>query len=172
MKTIPILATGLISAFQSILIAEEIQNPAIQYSGFVKLTQELNPIREKRRVTEQEFLKMASEPRTVVLDARSKDKFDAIHVQGAIHLAFTDFTEEALQKAIPDKTTRILIYCNNNFLNEPVNLARKSAPVALNIQTFINLHAYGYKNVHELGPLLDVKTTRIPFEGTAVLPRR
>ena len=34
--------------------------------------------------------------------------------------------------------------------------------VALNIQTFVNLHAYGYTNVYELGPLLDVKTTRIP----------
>jgi hypothetical protein len=108
----------------------------------------------------------------LILDARSKDRYDRIHVKGALHLAFTDFTQGALRKVIPDKTTRILIYCNNNFDNEPVNFASKCAVVALNIQTFVNLHAYGYANVYELGPLLDVKTTRIPFEGSAVLPSR
>jgi hypothetical protein len=55
---------------------------------------------------------------------------------------------------------------------EPVNFARKCMAVALNVQTFVNLHAYGYTNVFELGPLLDVKTTRIPFGGSAVLPSR
>jgi 3-mercaptopyruvate sulfurtransferase SseA len=148
------------------LVAKEIQNPAIQYSGFAKLTKELEPVRAKNRVSEEDFIKMAVEPGTIVLDARSHDKYDAIHVKGALHLAFTDFTDEALRKIIPDKTTRILIYCNNNFKNEPVNFAAKSIVVALNIQTFINLHAYGYENVYELGPLLDVKSTKIPFEGT------
>ena len=148
------------------LAAKEIQNPAIQYSGFAKLTKELEPVRAKNRVSEEDFIKMAGEPGTIVLDARSHDKYEAIHVKGAIHLAFTDFTDEALRKIIPDKTTRILIYCNNNFKNEPVNFAAKSIVVALNIQTFINLHAYGYNNIYELGPLLDVKTTEIPFEGT------
>lgn len=153
-----------------LLMAEGIENPAIQYSDFEKLTRELQPVREKRRVSEEEFLRMAGEKGTVVLDARSRDKFEGIHVKGALHLAFTDFTAEALGKIIPEKATRILIYCNNNFKNEPINFASKSFEVALNIQTFINLHAYGYKNVFELGPLLDVKTTLIPFEGTAVLP--
>jgi phage shock protein E len=150
------------------LAAKEPPNPAIQYGGFTRLTQKLEPVRAENRVSEEDFLKMASEPGTMVLDARSKDKFDAIHIKGALHLALTDFTEEALHKVIPDKSARILIYCNNNFKNEPVNFASKSIVVALNIQTFINLHAYGYKNVYELGPLLDVKTTKIPFVGTAV----
>lgn len=165
MKTKHILILGVLFSHQ--LHAEGIVNPAIQYTGFVALTETLGPVREKNRVSEDEFLKMAGEPRTIILDARSKDKFDAIHIKGALHLAFTDFTEEALIKLIPDKATRILIYCNNNFENEPVNLARKCATVSLNIQTFINLHAYGYTHVYELGPLLDVNTTRIPFEGTA-----
>ncbi|MEY3897103.1 MAG: hypothetical protein RLZZ214_2624 [Verrucomicrobiota bacterium] len=170
MKTKRSFILGLFTVIP--LVAAEIKNPAIEYTGFRMLTQELEPVRAKNRVSEEDFLKMAGEPGTVILDARSQDKFDAIHAKGALHLALTDFTEEALQKLIPDKTTRILIYCNNNFKNEPVNFASKSFVVALNIQTFINLHAYGYKNVYELGPLLDVKTTRIPFEGTAVLPPR
>ena len=55
-----------------------------------------------------------------------------------------------------------------DFTREAKSLKR--VEVALNIQTFINLHAYGYSNVKELGPLLDVKTTRIPFEGRTIDP--
>ncbi len=150
------------------LQAKDAVNPAIDYNAFSKLTLELAPLRETRRVSEDEFLKMAAEPDTVVFDARSTDKFKRIHVKGALNLALTDFTVEALQKVIPNKNTRILIYCNNNFDNEPFRRAQKLSAVAINIQTFINLHAYGYKNVYELGPLLDVKTTKIPFEGTGL----
>jgi phage shock protein E len=153
---IPVLAVSL--------RAEKLANPAIDYAGFAKLTMELQPVREKSRVSEAEFIKLAAEPGTIILDARTKERFERIHIKGAKHLALTDFTAEALAEVIPDKSTRILIYCNNNFENEPVDFARKTAPVALNLQTFINLHAYGYTNVRELGPLLDVKTTRIPFE--------
>ena len=152
--------------------AQPIPNPAIRYDQFADLTVKLAPVREKNRITEEQFLQMSKEPGTVILDARSPDRYDRIHVNGAIHLAFTDFTEEALHKVIPDKSTRILIYCNNNFENEPENFARKCIVVALNVQTFVNLHAYGYTNVRELGPLLDVKTTRIPFERSGVLPLR
>jgi hypothetical protein len=60
------------------------------------------------------------------------------------------------------------IYCNNNFDSEPVNFASKWVEVAFNIPTFINLHAYGYENVFELKPLVDVKTTKIPMEGSTV----
>jgi phage shock protein E len=170
MKTIQLITLVMLSGLcpPHPLAAEEIPNPAIQYSGFARLTADLERVRARNRVSEEDFLQMAGEAGTVILDARSKDRFDRIHVKGAIHLAFTDFTDEALHKLIPDKSKRILIYCNNNFDNEPVDFPRKSVEVALNIQTFINLHAYGYTNVRELGPLLDVKTTRIPFEGSAV----
>ena len=160
--------TALLFVLPLLALAAEPQNPAINYPGFVTATKDVQSLRESHRVSEEKFIEMAAEPGTVILDARSKDKFDNIHIKGAIHLAFTDFTDEALQKAIPDKTTRILIYCNNNFKNEPANFASKGFSVALNIQTFINLHTYGYKNVFELAPLLDVKTTKIPFEGSTV----
>jgi len=151
-------------------MAEPIPNPNIDFSGFMKLAAKLEPVRQANRIGEDEFLRMMGEPATVVLDARTPDKFANIHVKGAISLPLTDFTDEALARAIPDKGMRILIYCNNNFANEPANFASKRIEVALNIQTFINLHAYGYTNVKELGPFLDVKTTKIPFEGKAVAP--
>ena len=149
-------------------LAAEPPNPNIDYPGFVKISTDLDPVRAEHRVSEEKFIAMAAEPGTVILDARSKDKYDNIHIKGAVHLAFTDFTDEALQKVIPEKTTRILIYCNNNFKNEPANFPSKALRVALNIQTFINLHAYGYKNIYELAPLLDVKTTKILFEGSTI----
>ncbi|MEO5716423.1 MAG: rhodanese-like domain-containing protein [Luteolibacter sp.] len=160
--------TALLFILPLVALAAEPQNPQINYPAFVGITKNLESTREAHRVSEEKFIEMAAEPGTVILDARSKDKFDNIHIKGAIHLAFTDFTDEALLKAIPDKTTRILIYCNNNFKNEPANFASKGFSVALNIQTFINLHTYGYKNVYELAPLLDVKTTRIQFEGSTL----
>ena len=81
---------------------------------------------------------------------------------------FSDFTEESLARVIPDKSTRVLIYCNNNF--EGVRaMALKSAPLALNIPTFLNLWGYGYRNIFELRPFLDIKRTKIPFEGSDVL---
>jgi hypothetical protein len=36
---------------------------------------------------------------------------------------------------------------------------------ALNVSTFVSLHAYGYRNVYELGPAVDVGTTKLQFEG-------
>jgi len=38
--------------------------------------------------------------------------------------------------------------------------------LALNIPTYINLFGYGYKNVFELNELVDVKDSRITFEGS------
>jgi phage shock protein E len=143
-------------------------NPKIDYTGFKKLVAEGESVRAKRRVTEAEFLRMAGEKGTIALDTRSKAKFDKIHVRRALHLNFSDFTDTTLAKLIPDKDTRILIYCNNNFEGERVNFESKRRPVALNIPTFLNLHAYGYTNIFELKPLLNIKTTKIPFEGSAV----
>ncbi len=168
MKTISIILFAVSLGMVVPAYSNEPENPAIQYESFAEMTRVFAPVRQSHRISEEMFLHMASEPGTVVLDARSRDRYERIHIRGAVHLALTDFTEEALQQLIPDKTTRILIYCNNNFENEPVNFASKMPAVALNIQTYINLQAYGYPNVYELGPMLDVHTTRIPFVGTDV----
>ncbi len=94
------------------------ENPAIQFGGFVALTQELQELRESRRIPFQLFVQMAKEPNTVILDTRSKAAYDDVHISGAIHLNFSDFTVEKLRKTIPSQQTRILIYCNNNFIDD------------------------------------------------------
>jgi hypothetical protein len=88
------------------------------------------------------------------------------HIKGAKHLSLPDVTAEGLAKVIPAKTTRILIYCNNNFVNEPTALPAKAITASLNLYTFNTLYSYGYTNVYELGPLLDVKKSRLTFEGS------
>ena len=146
--------------------ADKIPNQLIDYARFKKIARQVEPIREGRRVTEEQFATMAAEPDTVVLDARSADKYALRHIRGAVTLPFTDFTAESLARVIPNKATRVLIYCNNNFLGASGSFAPKAAPASLNISTYIALVTYGYTNVYELGPLLDVRTTKLSFEGT------
>jgi hypothetical protein len=151
--------------------AEDIPNPLIDYAGFEKQVSVVGAIRSLHRVSEDEFIEMAKDPSTVVLDARSAEKFALLHIKGARNLSLPDVTEEELAKVIPSKTTRVLIYCNNNFVNEPRAFPSKNLRASLNIYTFNVLAAYGYVNVYELGPLLNINKTRLRFEGSEA-PRR
>lgn len=90
-------------------------NDAIDFVGFVRLSGDLQKLRAERRVPIGVFKEMARDPKTIVLDTRSKRAFDKVHLAGAVHLNFSDFSEEKLRGIVPSKTTRILIYCNNNF---------------------------------------------------------
>lgn len=166
MKTILLSATIAIAA--SLFAAEPIRNPAIDYNGFQQIVGQVAAERESHRLTEQQFLAAMADKNTVVLDARSSSKYALRHIKGAINLPFTDFTAEALAQVIPTKTTRVLIYCNNNFEGSPAAFAAKAPAASLNLATYTSLRAYGYTNVCELGPLLDVHTTSLPFEGTEV----
>ena len=142
------------------------QNELIDYDGFARNVSEVRALREARRVSESEFIRMAAEPGTVVLDARSDRLYRLRHVKGAVNLSFPEFTAETLARAIPSKATRVLIYCNNNFRGAPESMPTKVISSALNLSTFVSLHAYGYRNVYELGPAIDVRASRLRFEGT------
>jgi 3-mercaptopyruvate sulfurtransferase SseA len=155
-------------ATAGIACADQIPNRLIDYNGFKNIVVSSTKERESKRLTEKEFIQSMSEKGTVVLDARSASKFALRHVKGAINLQFTDFTAETLASVIPAKTSKILIYCNNNFEGSPVAFAGKAPAASLNLSTYTSLRAYGYTNVFELGPLLDIHTTAIPFEGAEV----
>jgi rhodanese-related sulfurtransferase len=146
--------------------AQEIPNRLIDYGSFQAQVASVGELRESRRITEQEFIRMAQDPATVILDARSAEKFALLHIKGARNLSLPDITEEELARIIPAKTTRILIYCNNNFLNEPRAFPTKLPSASLNIHTANVLHAYGYTNVYELGPLIDIGKAKLQFSGS------
>jgi len=165
---IALTAALLATSFVTRAAEPAIPNEKIDFAAHVRAVRETQTLRESRRLTEEQFLTYAADPKTIVLDARSADRFQLRHIKGAINLPFTDFTEASLAKVIPTKDTRVLIYCNNNFNGDKRAFADKRAPASLNISTFINLTIYGYTNVFELGPLLDVQKTLLPFEGTSV----
>lgn len=91
-------------------------SPLVNFDDYLELALKVKEYRKDRLVTLEYFKKMSSEPNTVILDTRSDSMFKAKHIKGAIHLDFTDFTQDNLERLIPNKNTRILIYCNNNFL--------------------------------------------------------
>jgi Rhodanese-like domain len=143
-----------------------INNPAIDMKGYLLVAEEAARHRESRRLTEDEFIQMGREFGTIIYDARSQQKYNELHIKDAINLSFPDITVESLKATFPDKNARILIYCNNNFVGEQRAFPTKIMTASLNLSTYIALYSYGYRNIYELGPLLDVKTSKLDFEGT------
>jgi hypothetical protein len=139
-------------------------NPAIDMPGYLRIANQAAEHRATRRVSEAEFIRMSREPGTVILDARSKEKYHQLHVKGALNLSFPDIAIETLRVAVPDAGTRILIYCNNNFANAEGPFPAKLAAASLNLSTYIALYTYGYRNVYELAPLIDLRSSRLEFE--------
>lgn len=138
----------------------------IDYPGFVSLTAEAGPHRANRLVDIDAFNDLRSDPQTLLIDARSASAFAAGHIEGAINLNFSDFTEEKLAAVIGDKTRRILIYCNNNFTDDVAPVMLKSAPLALNIATYVNLYGYGYQNLYELDGAYSLDDPRIGWTAS------
>jgi 3-mercaptopyruvate sulfurtransferase SseA len=164
MKTLFLaLLLSISSAF-----AGQIPNRLIDYKEFQKIVTASASERESHRLTEPQFIQAMADKTAIVLDARSASKYELRHIRGAVNLPFTDFTIETLAKIIPAKDSKILIYCNNNFVGSPISFASKAPSASLNISTYTSLRSYGYTNIFELGPLLDVRTTSIPFSGTEV----
>lgn len=147
-------------------------NPNINMEAHLRIAAEAAKHRQTHRLSEDDFLKISKEPGVVVLDCRSKAKFDELHIEGAMNMSFPDLTEEGLKKAFPDKNVKLLIYCNNNFKNALAAMPTKRLEVALNISTFITLYTYGYHNVWELGPYLDAKTTKLKLVSTPSTPQQ
>jgi hypothetical protein len=141
-----------------------IANPRVDTAGFRDSVAEADRLRTERRVGEAAFLALAT-PESVILDCRSRESFARLHVRGAVNLPFPDITAEELARLIPSPDTRVLIYCNNNFAAAPTAFPEKVARAALNHHAFATLVAYGYRNVFELAPLVDVAATEIPLEG-------
>ena len=176
--------------------AEQNRHPLakVSYDDFKTLVAEVEPHRQKRLVDLDTFLEMSQQPEVVILDTRSAFRFERIHLKGAKHLSFPDFTPDNLREVIPSQETVVLIYCNNNFDGNELDFASKIAlpvrplrhdgkappttpttqfkaqekPVmlALNVPTYITLYGYGYRNVYELDELVDVTDPRVSFEGT------
>lgn len=176
------------------LISEETKstkNPTfrkanVDFDYFEEVTAEAKNHRNTRLIDFKKFVEFSKEEGTIILDTRSKRMYDKMHIKGALHINFSDFTQEYLADMIPNKGTRILIYCNNNFYQEPIfkrtfptkailpstsfkNLNISEQPqktLALNIPTYINLFGYGYQNVYELSELVSSRQSGLEMSGS------
>lgn len=166
---------------------EPYEKALVNYDLFKKLVQEVDTYRARRLVSLNQFNEMRKDSNTIVLDTRSAFRYKRKHIKGAIHLNFSDFTQDTLYKLIPiRRNTRILIYCNNNINDDPIDFVSKSfvpsrmpmvdlkdlvpeqRTLALNIPTYLNLYGYGYRNIYELNELVSIHDARLKLEGTAV----
>ncbi len=139
-------------------------SPLIDFSTYGKLTRKVEPYRQKRLLTLSAFMARVQNKDVLLLDARSERAFNEGHIEGAINVPLPDFTAEKLAEIVGDNPDReILIYCNNNFINNVRPVPMKSQPLALNIGTFINLYGYGYKNVYELGEAIDMNAPEVKW---------
>jgi uncharacterized protein YdaT len=162
----------------------------VNFDFFEETMQAAKAVRAQRLINMETFTRYAKEKNTIILDTRSKEMYDKMHIKGAVHLNFSDFNQTSLAKVIPTKDTRVLIYCNNNFSQQPifrVPFVTKAAPIkmpnslseagqigenkntlALNIPTYINLYGYGYQQIYELSELLFSNHPLLELEGTDV----
>lgn len=153
-----------------------VPTPYVNFDDYLALAMKVKEHRKTRLVTWEKFQELSKEKNTIILDTRSDEMYNQKHIKGAIHLNFSDFTSKNLEELIPNKNTRILIYCNNNIEDDEIYFPTKSysppktteedITLALNIPTYINLYGYGYENVYELGDLVPAFVAE--FEGTAV----
>jgi len=168
----------------------------VSYSDFEELVTIVKEIRSERLIDFNELLEFQKDKKTIILDTRSKEMYEGKHIKGAINLPFTEFTQDNLQRIIPDVSTRIIIYCNNNFTGdrkffasklakitpEMINakkskkkikknnnkLSHKPRSLALNIPTYINLFGYGYRNIYELNESVAINDSRLKLKGNSV----
>ena len=92
-------------------------------------------------VSMENGLKMLSENKNaVLLDVRRIDEYKAGHIPESILFTNETMTQEKAEKLIPSKNTKIFVYCRSG---------RRSKEASK------KLIEYGYKNVVEIGGILD-----------------
>ena len=85
----------------------------VNFEDYKNLMLEVESVRANRLISLDQFNSFAEKENTIILDTRSFEKYTEKHVKGAINLPFTEFTQDNLERLIPDKNPRILIYCKS-----------------------------------------------------------
>lgn len=166
---VALFACSLVLAAPAFAAVDISANPQIDYAAHERLVREVGIERPKRLLSLAEFKEMAVKGITI-LDARSAWAYNAGHIEGAVNLPLTDFTPEDVARVLGDPAKPVLIYCNNNFANRKPPVALKSGPAAVNIQTSVALAAYGYKNVWELGEVIDFNDPKVGWVKARAYP--
>ena len=135
--------------------------------AYFKEAEKLEELRNSRQVSMKEITEMLKDKNTVLLDTRSDQDFKRLHIRGAKHLSYADFTTDRITKMFPDKNTRIIVYCDKAIANPLTRM------MALSTNAFVDLHMQGYSNIYEMQGASQGRTfldqcrnlMDIPFEG-------
>jgi len=82
---------------------------------------------------------METEENYIILDVRTKEEFDAGHIEGAINIA-NEVIHQDQSENLPDKEQLILVYCRSG------NRSKQASE---------KLVKQGYTNVYEFGGIID-----------------
>lgn len=82
-------------------------------AGFLAIVQDAKSRVKEIGVAEYERMRAAGEA-NVLVDVREDNEWAAGHAQGAIHLG-KGVLERDVEKTIPDKQARIVLYCGGGF---------------------------------------------------------
>ena len=88
-------------------------------------------------------------PPPILLDAREWSEYKVSHLKNAIYIGYDEFKIESIQKKIPNKNTRIVVYCSLGIRSNYIANRLKKA---------------GYNNVENLyGGIFEWKNNNLPI---------
>lgn len=85
----------------------------------------------------------------IILDSRELKEYQTSHLKNAVYVGYTYFKLDSVQKKIPDKNTKIVVYCSLGIRSESIADSLKKA---------------GYKYVENLyGGIFEWKNKKMPI---------
>lgn len=102
-------------------------------------------------ITVQELAKLKSD--IVILDSRELKEYETSHLKNAIHVGYDHFKIDSVHKKIPDKNSKIAVYCSVGIRSESIADRLKKA---------------GYINTKNLyGGIFEWKSNDFPVYNSA-----
>ncbi|MEP1486968.1 MAG: rhodanese-like domain-containing protein [Algibacter sp.] len=88
----------------------------------------------------------------ILLDSRELKEYKTSHLKNAIHIGYDHFNIDTLQNRVPNKNSKIVVYCSLGIRSEDVAEKLKKA---------------GYNNVENLyGGIFEWKNNNLPIYNT------
>ena len=89
----------------------------------------------------------------IILDSRELKEYETSHLKNAIHIGYDYFRIDSVQKKIPNKESKIVVYCSVGIRSESIADSLKKA---------------GYNNVENLyGGIFEWKNNNFPVYNSA-----
>ena len=140
LRTTALLLAALAFTGQAFAAEAKRESPDIDAIAFHQAAL-AKPVQLSSAKQTAEWLKSGA---AVLIDLNAADRFAISHLEGAINLPGTELTDAALMALVPDKATRLVLYCSDTLYP-----TRRIALTTIGAPAFIQL---GYENTTLLEP--------------------